>query len=164
MKSVHFFILLIAFLLAMPACSSGQEITDVAYAGQCGDFSVTVSAEGLYNINNISDECWDVKLDVPGRVFDGSAGEAGEWNSAFYYVNDVFCPPDRTVSLRLRPSSIAPVVEGTVKLRQDNKVIEKPFTIEQDCPQPLGWEWVLIAGAAFIVFFGYLLVWWVRRK
>ena len=53
---------------------------------------------------------------------------------------------------------------GTVKLRQGNTVIERPFTMEQDCPQPLGWEWVIIAAAAFIVFFGYLLVWWFRQK
>jgi len=126
-----------------------------------GDFTVNITAEGLYNISN---ECWDAKLDVPGRVFDPSAGEAGEWMSSFYYVEQAICPPGQEVALRLRPSSISAVVEGMVKLRQGNTVIEMPFTIEQDCPQPLGWEWVLLAGAAFIVFFGYLLVWWFRQK
>jgi|GEM_PF-2427270 len=143
--------------LAMPQATA-QEITGVTAEGTCGDFTVAVSASGL------GKGCWDAKLDVPGRVFHGSEGESGEWRSSFYYVDGALCFPEQHAAIRLKPGSIASHIEGVAKLRQNNTVIESGFAIEQDCPQPLGWEWLLIASAAFIVFLGYLLVWWMRRK
>lgn len=156
--------IIILFSFTLLPFATAQEIIEIAVRGQCGEFMVSVMASGLYDENMDNNECWDAKLDIPGRIFDHSAGDSGEWMSSFYYIDDALCPPEQEVVITLKPSSIAPTIEGTAKLRQGNNLIEKPFTIEQDCPQPLGWEWVLLAAIMVVVFFGYLIVWWMRHK
>jgi len=156
---------LIVFVLVIGVPANGQEISGVSYSGTCGDFRVMISASGLFDLSNESsaqnEECWDVKVEVPGRFFDVVLND---WRSTHYYMNDVMCYPEPEISVLIRLSTIEPVVDGIAKLRQGNTIIEKAFNIEQECPQPLGWEWVLIIAVIVIVFFGYLLVWWWRRK
>jgi len=153
--------LLVLFAVASAGTVLAQEAStpDPGYwlSGTCGEFVITVPLLEL-------EGCWDVKIDVPGQVFDGSAGDSGEWRSTFFYVEDALCQPDSYARFRVSMESIKPTVHGTIKLRQNNTVVERPFSVQQDCPQPLGWEWVLLAAAAFIIFFGYLLLWWTRKK
>jgi hypothetical protein len=150
-------------LFAIPL-SSAQQVTEVAVRGECGEFMISIMASGLYNQGIEGNGCWDAKLDLPGQIFNPSAGQSGDWRSSFYYIDDALCPPEDKVVITIRPNSISPTIEGTAKLRQGNTIIERQFTISQDCPQPLGWEWVILTALIIVLFFGYLLAWWMRRK
>ncbi len=153
---------LIAFLiLVIPFQAAAQEITSVQSTGMCQDFEVTVTAA------NLTEGCWDVKLDIPGEINAGSESEE-DWTSTFYYKDRALCSPETdSATLELRLDSRASVVSGTAKLRLDNKVIEKDFEIQQSCPppaEPLPDFLILVIVFGIIVFFGWLITWWWKQK
>lgn len=141
------------FLMMIPIFAKSQEITGVSAAGTCMDFVVSVSAEGL------GESCWDVKLDLPGKVNDG-----GSWRSSFYFMEKAICWPDEKAEIVIRIDSIEPVIEATAKLRQGSRIIERDFTISQTCPQPLPDYWVILVSFVIILIFGWSLAWWWKRK
>jgi len=146
--------ILALILLSFPAFS--QEMTSIQAQGNCRDFSITVTAEG------ITEGCWDVKLDVPGQIKDKN----GNWKSTFFYVDRVICAPETGAVLDVRLEGTQSSVEGTAKLRQGSKIVEMPFTIVQACPEPpasLEGFWVLFAAFAIIVIFGWIIAWWWKQ-
>ena len=108
---------------------------------------------------DLGESCWDVKLDVPGKLNDN-----GAWRSSFYYMEKAICWPDEKADISIRLGSIEPVIEVTAKLRQGSRVIEREFTIRQSCPQPLPDYWVILVAIVIILIFGWSLAWWWKRK
>ncbi len=135
--------------------AESTEITLVEASGTCMDFTVTVHAANLTG-------CWDIKVDVPGRIREG----AGQWKSTFFYNENAICEPESQVSADIIIESMEDVVEGTVKLRQGNTIIESPVVINQACPEPsAGVEgfWIPFAAFAVVLIFGWGLAWWWKR-
>lgn len=146
-------VLFLAVFMTASAESSG--ITRVEASGTCMDYTVTVHTENLTG-------CWDLKVDVTGRIKESS----GKWKSTFFYNNRALCEPDESVSAEIIAESTEDVVEGTVKLRQGNSVLEFPLTIRQNCPEPIvgvSGFWVPFAAFAVVILFGWGLVWWWKK-
>ena len=144
---------LLFLLLVFPIAGNSQEITDIRAEGVCRDFTVTVSAAGL------ADGCWDVKLDVPGRI----QSRDTEWKSAFFYVDDAMCTPETRVTLRIKLDTSETPLRAAARLRLNSTVLEREFTISQNCPEPLSDLWVIIVALLIILIFGYTLTWWWRQ-
>ncbi|MBN1896144.1 MAG: hypothetical protein JW789_00265 [Candidatus Aenigmarchaeota archaeon] len=153
---------LMAFLMiALPMQAMGQEIIAVEAEGSCRDFDVTVTAA------NLTEGCWDVKLDIPGQINTGSESNE-DWSSTFYYKDKAICYPETDeVTLQLKLDSRDTTVMGTAKLRFDSRIIEKDFSIQQSCPppaEPLSGEWSIIVSIVVILIFGWLITWWWKGK
>lgn len=148
-------------LLLMPLQASAQEITGVDAVGTCTDFEVTVTAA------NLTDGCWDVKLDIPGRIDMSDGAGEGDWKSTFYYKDQAMCHPDTdSAVLSLKLDSKEGLVRGTAKIMLNSKVREKDFAITQSCPpepQPLSGEWALFVAFVVILVFGWALTWWWKQ-
>ena len=142
---------LIFLMLVIPSFAKSQEILGVETEGTCKEFGITVTG------GELGESCWDVKLDVPGEVYDE---RAGKWKSAFFYIGKAICHPDAAAVISTKLETTEPVIEATAKLRQGSKVIEKDFTIRQACSQPLSDFWVLLIAVAIILIFGWGLAWW----
>jgi hypothetical protein len=145
---------MILFLMVAPMLAGSQEIASVTAEGRCMDFEVSISASGL------GPGCWDVKLDVPGKVFDPVSEE---WKSSFFYLENYVCYPDTAAVVKVTLDTPATPIASSVKLRQNNTVIEKDFTIVQECPRPLPDVWFILAVILIILLFGYSLTWWWRQ-
>ncbi len=150
-------VIMLAVILMLSAAADAQEIDSVETEGNCTDFTVTVIAA------NLTEGCWDVKLDVPGQI----ETEDG-WKSTFYYKSQALCYPDtNSVTVNLQLESRNPVARCTAKLRLDSKVIEKDFEIQQSCPPPpesLPDNLILIIVFGIILIFGWLITWWWKGK
>ncbi len=155
MKYRSFVFPLLFIILLLPVIVSSQEITGVKTEGECKEFTVTINASG------IGESCWDVKLDVPGKVYD--AGEK-KWKSGFYYINRLLCYPDTQITIDVRIDTGVTPVQAVAKLRQGSKIIEKDFTIFQNCPQSLPDELSIIVAFIIILVFGWSLAWWWKQK
>jgi len=145
---------MILFLMAVPILVGSQEIASVTAEGSCREFELRIAASGL------GSGCWDVKLDVPGKVFDPVSEE---WKSSFFYLENYVCYPDNAGVVKVALETSATTIQSSVKLRQNNTVIEKDFTIVQRCPQPLPDVWFILAVIVIILLFGYTLTWWWRH-
>ena len=145
---------IIFLMLIIPSFAGSQEILGVETEGTCKEFRVTVTG------NELGESCWDVKLDLPGDVYDE---RAGDWKSAFFYIEKAICFPDESILVNIKLESSEPETEATAKLRQGSKVIEKDFTLRQSCPQPLSDFWVLIVAVVIILIFGWGLAWWWKK-
>ena len=155
-KSLLLLVSLVAAFLILtmvPMSTVGQEIAQIRTQGTCIDHVVTVKGEGLGN------SCWDVKIDIPGRI-----GSGGSFRSSFYYIEKAICWPEDEAEFSVKLDSREPVIDGAVKLRQGNDIIEKDFSILQSCPQPLPDYWVIIIAFAVVLVFGWSLAWWWKRK
>ena len=144
------------FGVFITASAENTEITSVEASGTCMDFTVTVHAENLTG-------CWDIKVNVPGRIREGT----GQWKSTFFYIENALCEPESEASVDIIIESTDDVVEGVVKLRQDNAIIDSPIIINQACPDPSeGVEgfWIPFAAFAVVLIFGWGLVWWWKRE
>jgi len=145
----------IFFMLIIPIFAKSQEILGIETAGTCKDFAVTITAKDL------GAACWDVKLDVPGRVYNE---REDKWKSSFFYNEKALCYPDTAAVIVIKLETSEPVIEATAKLRQNSKIIEHDFTISQSCPQPLPDYWTLLVAIIIILIFGWPLAWWWKRK
>ncbi len=141
------------FLAMIPMCVKSQQMSGVSASGTCTDFVVTVTA------GDIGESCWDLKLDVPGKV-----NSAGTWRSSYYYIEKAICWPHEKVNISIRLESSEPVIEATAKMRQGSVVLERDFTIIQSCPEPLPDYWVILVSVIIILVFGWSLAWWWKRK
>lgn len=147
-------IILLAALL-IPGAASAQEIAGIEAEGTCGEFLVTVTAA------NLTEGCWDVKLDVPGRA----EHQGGEWKSTFYYLKGAICTPETRAEVRLDLNTAEGEVQGTAKLRQSSKIITKPFTLYQDCPDySIPSEWMLLTASASVLVILWAVGWWWKQK
>ena len=159
MWKMIFYSLLAVFVTLMifiPVLASSQEIAGVFPEGVCGDFALTVTTA------NITEGCWDVKIDVPGRIQRGN----GDWTSTFYYVDQAICYPGDQVTLKIDLESTDPLVRGTAKIRHGNKIIEKDFTIRQSCPpppEPIPDMMVIIITLGVVILFSWLITWWWKQ-
>jgi hypothetical protein len=158
--TLHILVLVVALLL--PTFVQAQQITSVAVSGTCGRFTVNVTAD------NLSGRCWDLKIDVPGQVLQP---QTGDWKSSVYYVENALCPYKSggsagEKSLEIRPDSKQDSIAGKAKIRDENKVVEREFTIEQDCPagekgNELPVVWVLLITVFVVIgLFWAVGVWW----
>ena len=147
-------ILLALFALAVVPPVIAAQITDVSYSGTCRNFVFNVSAANLSG-------CWDVKLDLPADVRDPVSGD---WKSAFYYLDGLFCGPENSAVLDVRMDTGNETLVGTVKLRQNQTVVERGFVLSQDCPQPISDTYVILAACIVVLVFAYTLAWWWKRQ
>lgn len=174
MKPIYPIILLLTQLLFVPIISiipintvNAQQptnIIDVTYVGTCKDFNVTLTTATILG------GCWDAKMDVTGEGHEIFDPITRQWKDSFYYVENSICAPKTSAIMQIRLGNIDSAVPITAKLRQDSKMIEKPFQIQQDCPIPfdnndLGYH----ITAILLIFVGFVLVWWwkgrrIRRK
>jgi hypothetical protein len=149
---------LLSFTLIIPIFAKSQEtarITEVKADGTCQDFTVTITGEGL------GESCWDVKLDIPGRLYYESEGK---WKSSFFYKENAICYPDTHASIGVQLEVTEPLIQATAKLRQGSRTIVHDFTINQSCPRPLPDYWTLLVGMIIILTFGWSLAWWWKRN
>ncbi len=149
-----FIVILLIFIVIMPMVGQSQEIYEVSAEGTCKEFRTTISARDL------GPGCWDVKLEVPGKVYDGLAKE---WKSSFYYIQNAVCDPETGVTVDIKLDTAETEILAAAKLRQNSRVIEKEFTIRQSCPQPLSGYWTITVAVIIILIFGYTLTWWSRQ-
>ena len=159
MKRIIATLAVIMFMtLLVPMDAYAQEITSVTADGTCGEIAVTVAAA------NLTEGCWDVKLDLPGRI----ETPDGEWQSAFYYRKSALCwPENSSATLNIRPDSREAVVRGTAKLRLGSKIIEKDFELQQSCPpspEPLPDFLILVIVFGIVLIFGWLITWWRKEQ
>ncbi len=147
------FVLILLMLATIPTASS-QSIPGISFDGKCRDYTLTIATESL-------EGCWDVKVDVPGQVFNPIDSS---WGSSFYYVKDLICPPETTAELDIVLDTYDAEVNGTVKLRQGSSIFERDFTIKQQCPPLPGPEWTILVAVIVILIFGYFMVWWWRDR
>ena len=147
-------VLLLLFLLLAPAAGSSS-ITEVSSEGSCHDFSITVSGEEL------GEGCWDVKIDVPGNVYNPYEKR---WKSSFFYVERSICSPDTSGTYSVKLHTSEPFVQATAKLRQNSRVLEKGFTIVQECPASPPEYWILLAAVFVIIVFCWGLTYWWKGK
>lgn len=151
-KTACISIILMALLL--PPLIQAQEITGITVQGGCRNFTAAITASGL-------EGCWDVKIDAPCRIQKPDL----EWQSCFYYLQEALCSPDNRTMVRIEledSGAVNATVQAILRLRQNNTIIEKNFTIQQDCPKGLGVEWGILVSVVLILVFGYALVWWRR--
>lgn len=147
-------IALAVLVLLLSALSiRAQEITSVDAQGTCRDFTITVSTANLSG-------CWDLKIDAPCEIQDSNMN----WQSCFFYLNNNLCSPESLASAKIILDSSQPEVQATAKIRQNNTVIEKPFTISQDCPQDLSGIWTILVAVIIILVFGFGIAWWWKGK
>jgi hypothetical protein len=150
-KGLLFFAAVCILMTAWAGEGHAAEIGNVRYSGTCRDFVVDVRAANLTG-------CWDFKLDLPGELM-----TAGGWKSTFYYLDNAICEPYNSAVVSVRLDTSERTVNGTAKLRQNSTIIQKSFTVLQDCPQPPGPE-VTVLGVVVIgiaVVLGYVLM---RRR
>ena len=145
----------IFFMLLIPIFVQSQGITEVKTDGTCKEFTVTITAKDL------GTSCWDVKLDFPGSVYNE---KEMKWKSSFFFLEKAICYPDISTSIKIKPETSEPVIQAAAKLRQNTKIIEKDFTIYQNCPQPLSDLWTILVAIIIIQIFGWSLAWWWKRK
>jgi len=141
--------------IAIPASAQEiTEITDITVTGTCREYSVTVTATGL------GQGCWDVKLEIPGTVFDY---EKDEWRSSYYFVDGALCGPDASRSFAISLDSSMSIVQAKARIRSGSREKEKPFTISQSCPAPAPPYIAILAAIIVILIFGYALAWWWKQ-
>ncbi len=143
-------VLAAVFLYSVLAPAAAQEITGVTVEGSCAEFSVTVTGTAL------GEGCWDAKIEAPGTVWHE---DEEAWRSSFFYLEKAVCPPSNQVTLRFRPDSKAGSMTTTARLR-GTKILERDFSIVQDCPEPVPDVWPVLVAAIVILIFGYSLAWW----
>ena len=145
--------IILTALLLLPPLIQAQEITGITVQGGCRNFTADITASGL-------EGCWDIKIDAPCRIQKPDL----ELQSCFYYLQEALCSPDNRTMVRIEledSRAVNATIQATVRLRQNNTIIEKAFTIQrQDCPQPLGEEWGILVSVVLILVFAYALVWW----
>lgn len=141
-------IALFMIFLFVPSIVHSQNIEtiDITATGTCKDFLLTV--------NTNLDGCWDVKIDTPGAVQHPEG-----WKSSFFYVNDAVCGNG---SLRVRFSG-TDNIQGEIKLRQENNIFVKPFSVVQNCPPEFSDTQFLLFMAFIAALFLTGILWYGKR-
>ena len=131
------FLLMFSFFILfsiLPAAVSQQ--IDIQAKGTCKEFDIIINAQ--------LDGCWDAKIEAPAMVL-----HADGWKSSFFYVNNELCAPRTQTKLRIMLGTKDDIT-ATLKLRQNDTIIEKDFAINQSCPIELTNEEFLLVVAAII--------------
>ena len=134
--SCHYFSFLILFFITLSAITIAQEIS-VETKGTCKEFDIIINAQ--------LDGCWDAKIEAPAMVL-----HADGWKSSFFYVNNELCAPRTQTKLRIMLGTKDDIV-ATLKLRQNDTIIEKDFAINQSCPIELSNQEALLVVATIII-------------
>lgn len=127
---------LLLFLFIFLSAAIAQEI-NIEAKGTCKDFDITINAN--------LDGCWDTKIEAPASILHPDG-----WKSSFFYVNNALCAPENEVKIKIRLDTKDDIV-ASLKLRQNETIIERNFEIKQNCASELTDEEMLLLVAAIII-------------
>ncbi len=130
MKFQIIFLLLLSFV----AFSQVPQI-DIDVEGACREFDITVRAA--------VEDCWDVKIDVAGVVLHPDG-----WKSSFFYINNALCENEAQLKIRLDSKND---MIASLKLRQNETIVEKNFELNQNCSEPSGRESLFVVLTIIII-------------